>query len=51
VQGYARDVRFDVGNFDPVIGLAGDLRRIQKESAAMLAGADEYIAPRRRIEM
>jgi len=34
-----------------VIGLADELRRIQKESAAMLAGAGEHIPLRRRIGM
>ncbi len=34
-----------------VIGLAAELRRIQKESAAMLAGTGEYVALRRRVGM
>ena len=34
-----------------VIGLADELRRIQKEGAAMLAGAGEHIPLRRRIGM
>jgi hypothetical protein len=36
-------------DFDMVIGLADELRRIQKEGAAILAGAGEYIALRRQI--
>jgi hypothetical protein len=34
-----------------VIGLADELRRIQKESAAMLTGAGEYIPLHGRIGM
>jgi hypothetical protein len=41
----------DRRDFDMVIGLADELRRIQKESAAMLAGAGEYIPLCRRIGM
>ena len=41
----------DLRDFDMVIGLADELRRIHKEGAAMLAGAGEYIALRRWIGM
>src|SRR5271166_5732223 len=41
----------DRRDFDMVIGLADELRRFQKEGAAMLAGAREYIPLRRRIGM
>ena len=41
----------DLRDFDMVIGLADELRRFQKEGAAMLAGAREYIPLRRRIGM
>ena len=41
----------DRRDFDMVIGLADELRRIQKEGAAMLAGTGEHIPLRRRIGM
>ena len=41
----------DRRDFDMVIGPADELRRFQKEGAAMLAGAREYIPLRRRIGM
>jgi hypothetical protein len=47
----ARHMGNNPRDFDMVIGLADELRRIQKESAAMLAGAGEYIPFRRRIGM
>ena len=47
----ARHMGNDRRDFDMVIGLADELRRIQKESAAALAGAGEHIPLRRRIGM
>ena len=47
----ARHIRNDRRDFDMVIGLADELRRIQKEGAAMLAGGGEHIPLRRRIGM
>jgi hypothetical protein len=47
----ARHMGNDLRDFDMVIGLADELRRIHKEGAAMLAGAGEYIALRRWIGM
>src|SRR5271166_4155543 len=46
-----RHIGNDRRDFDMVIGLADELRRIQKEGAAMLAGAGEHIPLRRRIGM
>ena len=48
-KGNACHMGSDPRDFDVVIGLTDELRGIQKESAAMLAGAGEYIALRRRI--
>jgi hypothetical protein len=51
VQGHARHLGLDVGNFDMVVSLAGKLRPAGHVGSAMLAGRSEKIALRGRIGM
>jgi hypothetical protein len=49
VQDHPRHVRFDLGDFDPIIGLARLLRGSRYVGSAMLAGRRQNVAPLRRI--
>ena len=50
-QRHARDIGFDAGDFDMIIGLAGGLRSLRYIGAAVLAGPRCNVAPRCRVRL
>lgn len=51
MQCYARDMGFDVRNFDVIINFAGSLRKARNVHAAMLARGCHHVALVPRVRM